>query len=255
MIGQVEVEVGHVRHLLTLVARTHSALQELAEYVLTITTSRRNCHFTDNRFAQWKMVDGGIALQQGVQRSSQRLKEKEAVKPHGTVSSHENSEDASTDESDGSEDYDGPNSYNPRKRRKVIEHAEGLKSSEKPSRKNDKLNLALRPAGAKPQKLRKSRGKVSTISNEEGHTEAGHLYTLVLVEREPVDVVIRAWWERFEQHQSSAVAELVNMVIEAAGCHTHISGEDIEDPDGCQSRVKAIQDQYQAVRISFTARW
>lgn len=59
--------------------------------------------------------------------------------------------------------------------------------------------------------------------------------------------VAAEWLKSFEQHESEAVAGLVNFVIKASGCDLKVTDVDIEDPDHCTSRIEDIQGEYQAV--------
>jgi cohesin complex subunit SA-1/2 len=59
--------------------------------------------------------------------------------------------------------------------------------------------------------------------------------------------VAAQWIGRFNEHEAKAVAELVNFVIRASGCHIQIDEDDIADPDNCVHRLGEIQDDYQHV--------
>lgn len=59
--------------------------------------------------------------------------------------------------------------------------------------------------------------------------------------------VAAQWLGRFNEHEAKAVAELINFVIRASGCHTQIDEDDIADPDNCVHRLGEIQDDYQHV--------
>ena len=61
------------------------------------------------------------------------------------------------------------------------------------------------------------------------------------------DDIISDWVSRFKQHESNAVAEIVNFTLNCAGCQLKVDGSDVEDPDSCASRLRDIQDEYQAV--------
>ena len=52
------------------------------------------------------------------------------------------------------------------------------------------------------------------------------------------------------QHESNAVAEIINFTLCCAGCHLKVSGSDVEDPDSCATKLRDIQDEYQAVGSS-----
>lgn len=63
------------------------------------------------------------------------------------------------------------------------------------------------------------------------------------------------WVTRFNEHEAKAVAEIVNLVIRAAGCHVQIDEDDIADPDNCPHRLGDIQDEYNAVSGSGPNLW
>lgn len=60
--------------------------------------------------------------------------------------------------------------------------------------------------------------------------------------------VAAQWISRFHDHEAKAVAEIVNLVIRAAGCHVQVDEEDIAEPDNCPHRLGDLQDEYNAVR-------
>jgi len=62
----------------------------------------------------------------------------------------------------------------------------------------------------------------------------------------PNDVAAQ-WITRFHEHEAKAVAEIVNLVVRAAGCHVQIDEDDIAEPDNCPHRLGELQDEYNAV--------
>lgn len=56
------------------------------------------------------------------------------------------------------------------------------------------------------------------------------------------------WIARFNEHEAKAVAEIVNLVLRASGCHVQVDEDDIADPDNCPSKLGEIQDEYNNVR-------
>ena len=63
----------------------------------------------------------------------------------------------------------------------------------------------------------------------------------------PQDVAAR-WVARFSENEAKAVAEIVNLVLQAAGCDLQITEDDIADPDNSPNRVAEIQEEFQQVR-------
>lgn len=60
------------------------------------------------------------------------------------------------------------------------------------------------------------------------------------------DVAAR-WVARFNEHEAKAVAEIVNLVLQASGCDLRINEDDIADPDNAPNRVAEIQEEFQQV--------
>jgi cohesin complex subunit SA-1/2 len=60
------------------------------------------------------------------------------------------------------------------------------------------------------------------------------------------DVAAR-WVARFNEHEAKAVAEVVNLVLQASGCDLRINEDDIADPDNAPNRVAEIQEEFQQV--------
>lgn len=61
-----------------------------------------------------------------------------------------------------------------------------------------------------------------------------------------LDDVAAEWLKTFEQHESQAVADVVNFVLQCAGCNLQVTDHDIEDPDGCTNKIEDLQAEYQA---------
>ena len=60
------------------------------------------------------------------------------------------------------------------------------------------------------------------------------------------DVAAR-WTARFNEHEAKAVAEIVNLVLQASGCDLRINEDDVGDPDNAPNRVAEIQEEFQQV--------
>lgn len=61
--------------------------------------------------------------------------------------------------------------------------------------------------------------------------------------------VAAQWITRFNEHEAKAVAEIVNLVIRAAGCRIQIDEDDISDPDNCVQKLGEIQDEFHEVGL------
>ena len=58
------------------------------------------------------------------------------------------------------------------------------------------------------------------------------------------------WITQFSEHQGKAMAEVVNLVLRAAGCDLRIDEDDIADPDNAHNRVAEIQEEFQTASNS-----
>lgn len=65
-----------------------------------------------------------------------------------------------------------------------------------------------------------------------------------------MDQVAARWVAQFNEHEAKAVADIVNLVLRAAGCSLRIHEDDISDPDNAPSRVAELQDEFQAQDVT-----
>lgn len=52
------------------------------------------------------------------------------------------------------------------------------------------------------------------------------------------------WYHKYQQDDAEAVTELVNCILQAAGCDQHVTADDVRDPDNCQNRIADLQNVY-----------
>ncbi|KAI5251427.1 STAG-domain-containing protein [Aureobasidium subglaciale] len=119
----------------------------------------------------------------------------------------------------------------------------------KPAAKRSKTNgtsvaLPARAAGKK-SRSKKAKGVAEAVAEE-----AGGLYAEVFARGKTLDEVAIEWLASFTEHESRAVADLVNFVLRSAGCELQVTSEDIEDPDNCASKLGDLQDEFQAQNLS-----
>lgn len=60
------------------------------------------------------------------------------------------------------------------------------------------------------------------------------------------DVVSR-WLSRFHEGEERAVAEIVNLVLRAAGCDSRVDEVEVANPDDAPERVQEIQEEFSTV--------
>jgi len=62
-----------------------------------------------------------------------------------------------------------------------------------------------------------------------------------------LDDVTAQWLTRFDEHQSNALTEIVNLILHATGSATEVEVFDVEDPDNIPNKLEEIQEALQAV--------
>ena len=135
------------------------------------------------------------------------------------------------------------------KRTRKTKTAAPKKPQQKPAQKKAKTNgangtsLSIRtvPGGKK-----KKAPKRANAANAAEAEDAGGLYAEVFAGDDTLEVIAASWLRRFDEHQSKAMAEVVNFVLRSAGCESTVTEYDVEDPDGCSNRLTDIQDEFQA---------
>lgn len=156
-------------------------------------------------------------------------------------------DDYVSDEDVPSED-DEPDEEEVREQNRKSRAAKPAAPKRQPAPKKAKTNgqskpLAIRPAAA--GKKKKAPKRVNATNAAEAEV-AGGLYAAVFARDDALDAIAASWLQRFDDHESQALAEVVNFVLRSAGCESEVTAYDIEDPDGASNRLTDIQDEYQA---------
>ncbi|KAH7067632.1 STAG domain-containing protein [Paraphoma chrysanthemicola] len=137
------------------------------------------------------------------------------------------------------------------RQRKRKGKAAGKKSASKRPRTNGAtVSLAMRPAAGASKKLTKRPRKAAIRKSAVLADEPGGLYADVFGSGERLDDVAASWAARFNEHEARAVAEVINLVLRAAGCDLRIDEDDIADPDNAPSRVAEIQEEFQTHEVT-----
>lgn len=58
------------------------------------------------------------------------------------------------------------------------------------------------------------------------------------------------WVSRYNEHNSNAMADLVNFVLKCTGCTLQVDSNDIEDVDNVTGKLTDLQEEYQAQKIT-----
>lgn len=63
------------------------------------------------------------------------------------------------------------------------------------------------------------------------------------------DDVAGRWYTSYNEDKAAAVKDLVNCVLQAAGCQHQITEDDVNDPDNCENRLAELQSLYEDVSL------
>jgi cohesin complex subunit SA-1/2 len=62
--------------------------------------------------------------------------------------------------------------------------------------------------------------------------------------------VAAEWVSRYNEHNSNAMAELINFVLKCTGCTLQVDSNDVEDVDNVTGKLTDLQEEYQAQKIT-----
>lgn len=153
-------------------------------------------------------------------------------------------EDLSEEESPSEEDE--PDEEELREKRARARKPKSSAAPRKPAVKKPKTNgaTALPIRGAKVAKKRApKKAKQLDLADAE---DAGGLFADVFAHGKDLQNIANEWRQRFHEHESRALAEVINFVLRAAGCTSKVTEHDIEDPDAVSSKIEDLQHEYQA---------
>ena len=153
-------------------------------------------------------------------------------------------EDVSEEESPSEEDE--PDEEELREKRARARKPKSSAAPRKPAVKKPKTNgaTALPIRGAKVARKRApKKAKQLDLADAE---DAGGLFADVFAHGKDLQNIANEWRQRFHEHESRALAEVINFVLRAAGCTSKVSEHDIEDPDAVSSKIEDLQHEYQA---------
>ncbi|KAL4912278.1 hypothetical protein BDW62DRAFT_26146 [Aspergillus aurantiobrunneus] len=175
----------------------------------------------------------------------------------------EDADDASEPESEEAHEDDEPDEEELREQRRAARKAftkktsgtktkpksQGSRSTKKPKVTGNGIGsqLALRPVAnsKKPApRPRKPKVRPSLTAGETG------LYAEVFGKGRNAETVAAEWLTRYQESQTTAMRDLVNLIFRSSGTDLEVLTEHIEDVDHIAKRVEDIQDQYVAQGIS-----
>ncbi|KAK5167672.1 cohesin complex subunit [Saxophila tyrrhenica] len=144
---------------------------------------------------------------------------------------YESDEDMPTDE-------DEPAEEEIRERKKKTQKPKAS-APKKPAQKKAKVNGTALPLRRK--KAPKKKAAAVAVDAE----EVGGLYGQVFASDDSLETVASDWLKSFDEHEAQAMADVINFVLQCAGCGTEVTDHDIDDPDNATNRLTEIQDEYQ----------
>ncbi len=67
---------------------------------------------------------------------------------------------------------------------------------------------------------------------------------------EPSQTVAHQWLEKYKADNAAALSDLVNCILQCAGCDLEVTPDDIRDPENIPNRLIDLQGVYQEVRAT-----
>ncbi|KAI3325034.1 hypothetical protein HD806DRAFT_553199 [Xylariaceae sp. AK1471] len=157
------------------------------------------------------------------------------------------------DDADADADADADDEPTPRPKKS---RSTQKSRSKKPAAKRTKVNgntpaaapgpLAV-PAVKLPNRPKKTT-KVTIASIAKG--DGNDLYSDVFGSGNASDDVAAHWFQRYQNDDAKALAELINCVLLAAGCEHQLTEDDIRDPENSANRLTELEEAYEQTSIS-----
>jgi len=169
---------------------------------------------------------------------------------------------AESEEEDGSEhdvpeenDDSQPENQNDEEEENTDEETSKTKSRAKRKTKTSTVSSTKRPAVKKAKTAippRKATSKVKPARKKQKTTpgetlpdaeDVGGLYGEVFSGEIEIEIIVTEWRKRFLLHESRALSEIINFVLQCCGCTSKISSDDIEDVDNITTRLADVQNE------------
>ncbi|RMY68916.1 hypothetical protein D0863_06796 [Hortaea werneckii] len=162
---------------------------------------------------------------------------------NNTHGQNESQDDDDSDESDDEVDEE-PDEEELREQRRA---ARKPKSSapKKPAQKKPKVNGASLPIRGASGSKKKSAKKAKALNLADAES-AGGLFAEVFASGEALQDLAGQWLRRFNDHESKALAEVVNFVLRCVSSEGEVTDHDIEDPDAATNKLDDLREDYQA---------
>ncbi|XWW96740.1 hypothetical protein V2A60_004720 [Cordyceps javanica] len=162
--------------------------------------------------------------------SSKRKRGGEGVEGDDNPESDE--DESGEDDDDGDGDHPAPRSR----------RAGGGSRQKKPSLKKPKINGAGGHTARIPSRPKK------TVRIEAG-TKGTGLFVDIFGSGQPSQTVAHQWLEKYKADNAVALSDLVNCILQCAGCDLEVTPDDIRDPENIPNRLVDLQGVYQEQNI------
>ncbi|KAF4464425.1 cohesin complex subunit sa-1 2 [Fusarium albosuccineum] len=155
------------------------------------------------------------------------------------------SDEEMSDEPDNESDEDHPA---PRSRKKSSQ----TRRAKKPSSKKPKINgtQPSRPARTThAAKSLPSRPK-KTVRIEDAAERGTGLFAELFGSGDSTESVASEWLSKYRDDEAAALTDLVNCILQCAGCDQEVTEDDIRDPENIPNRLIDLQSVYQEQQIT-----
>lgn len=152
-------------------------------------------------------------------------------------------EDYISSDGDDDDDEGEPDEEELRARRSKKARSRGSRPAAKKHRTNGAIGqIPIRNTAHRARPRKRAAG-----GNVPDADQAGGLYGELFAGDKSVEEVVADWIQRFKEHESSALAEIINFVLRCCGCESEVTNYDVEDVDGTTNRLGDLQEEFQAV--------
>ncbi|KAI2623123.1 STAG-domain-containing protein [Hypoxylon sp. NC1633] len=108
----------------------------------------------------------------------------------------------------------------------------------------DAVSASNAPAVRLPNRPKK------TVRVTIAHPDGDGLYADIFGSGDTSDSIATQWYQRYQQDDAKALAEIINCILLAAGCDQQLTEDDIRDPDNSANKLSELEEAYQQTSIS-----
>ncbi|KAL5606146.1 hypothetical protein BROUX41_006086 [Berkeleyomyces rouxiae] len=127
-------------------------------------------------------------------------------------------------------------------------YVSGKRAKKKPARPRKPAQKRVKTANSHsslPSRPKKTVRAAPVIVEEAFSAPEGSLFWNIFESSTAVDEIAEQWLGQYRENGDAATTELVNFVLQCAGCSIPIDEDDIRDEENCQNRLTDIQATHQ----------